>query len=185
LDQKQQVDFMKKIYSFILIILLFLFSFPANASPFSIYNMQPPSDDISLGSVGKISPLQKDQKAPFDGVLLDPTAAAKIIVSQEQAEEKCKIEIEKEVAIAKATSELDLANIKASREALQKELDTRILLKDEHIEFLENEAVKNAKKADNGKWWLVGGIATGILLTIGGAFIVREINSGQPIIVNY
>jgi len=179
---------MKKIYSFILIIILFFFSFPANASPFSIYNIQPPvSDDISLGTIGagKISPLQKDQKAPFDGVLLDPTAAAKIIVSQQQAEEKCKIEIEKEVAVSKASYELDLANLKASREALQKELDARILLKDEHIEFLENEAVKNAKKADNGKWWLVGGIATGILLTIGGAFIVREINSGQPIIVNY
>ena len=128
--------------------------------------------------------MKEGQKAPFDGVLLDASATAKIIVDQQEFANQCKIETDKQVSTAKAKLNLDLANMKASRDALQKELDARIALKNEHIEFLEKQAVKNAKMSNNGKWWLVGGIAIGIALTIGGAFLIREIRNNQPIIIN-
>jgi hypothetical protein len=163
---------------------------PAIASPWSLSNYaQAPSDNVSLGlggqSIGKISPLVQGQKAPFDGVLLDAAAAAKLMVDQQTASQKCEIEIEKEVATEKAKLQLDLENTRAAKEALEKELDVRISLKNEHIEFLEKEAQKNEKKANNGKWWLIGGMAIGIALTIGGAFIIREVQRDiQPIVIN-
>ena len=181
---------MRQISAIFLSILLFLYSMPAIASPWSISNFAPaPSDNVSLGlggqPIGKISPLEQGQKAPFDGVLLDSAAAAKLMIDQQTSNQKCEIEIEREVATAKAKLELDLGNARAAKEALEQELSVRISLKNEHIEFLEKEAQKNEKKANNGKWWLIGGMAIGIALTIGGAFIVREVRRDtQPIVIN-
>lgn len=162
----------------LIVVFAFFFSLPVFAS----------EPEVSLGiageTIGKISPLKQGEKAPFDGVLLDAAAVAKIIVEQQEQEAKCLIDINREVSLAQAKLNLDLENLRASRDALEKELKIRVALKDEHITFLENEVGKNAKKANNGKWWLVGGVAAGILLTIGGAFIIREIRSDQPIIVN-
>lgn len=180
---------MRQIFAAIIAFSLILFSMPAQASPWSIFVNNPEDSSISMGTAGavfgKISPLKEGQKAPFDGVLLDASAAAKLMVDQQASEAKCQIELEKEVEMAKAKLNLDLANMKAARDALEKELSVRISLKNEHIEFLEKEAEKNAKKANNGKWWLIGGVAVGIALTIGGAFIIREVRTNQqPIIVN-
>lgn len=171
---------MRQILAVIMSFAVFFFSFDLHAAP--------ASDDVSLGiagaTLGKISPMNEGQKAPFDGVLLDASAAARLMVEQQEADNKCRIETEKQVSTAKAKLELDLANMRASRDSLKKELEVRVNLKDEHIEFLEKHAVRNAKKANNGKWWLVGGIAVGIALTVGGAFLIREIRSDQPIIIN-
>lgn len=167
---------MKKFTAILIAITLFFFSF-------HVYAEDPTELSFGAAGIGRISPMNKGDKAPFNGVLLDAEAAAKIIVNQKEAENKCKIEIEKEVGIAEAKLLLDLENIKASRDALQKELDVRVKLKNEHIEFLENQAVKNSKKASNGKWWLIGGIAIGIALTIGGAFVIREVRGNQPIVI--
>lgn len=182
---------MRQTFSVLLAFALFLFSVPAQASPWALKALAPPPEDnVSMGAagatigVGKISPMNKGEKAPFDGVLLDAAAAARVMVNQQEAEAKCQIEVEKEVATAEAKLELDLANLRASNEALEKELEVRTELKDEHIEFLEKEVGRNAKKANNGKWWLIGGVAIGIALTIGGAFVIREIRTDQPIIVN-
>lgn len=170
---------MRQILSITLSIMVFLFSLGVHAAP--------ASSDISLGAagaaLGKISPLDKGDEAPFSGVLLNAAAAAKLMVDKEEEDNKCKIETEKQVSLTKAKLDLDLANMRSSRDALKKELDIRVSLKDEHIEFLENQAIKNSKKSINSKWWLVGGIVAGVALTIGGAFVVREIRSDQPIII--
>jgi len=171
---------MRQILATILAIAVFFFSFETYAAP--------ASESVSLGvagaTLGQISPMKKGQKAPFNGVLLDAEAVARLMVDQKEAENKCKIETDKQVETAKAKLELDLANMRASRDALKKELEVRVDLKNEHIEFLEKQSIKNAKKVNNGKWWLVGGIAVGIALTVGGAFLIREIRTNQPIIVN-
>jgi hypothetical protein len=175
----------QKLFSVLLSLALILLAVPAQASPWTTSLIAPPpNDDISLGSAGAISPLKKGDKAPFDGVLLDSVATAKLMVNQQQSEAQCQIEIEKEVSIAEAKLQLDLANLKAENQSLQKEIKVRIDLKNEHIKFLETEAAKNVQKANNGKWWLVGGVAIGIALTIGGAFIIREIRADQPIVIN-
>ena len=158
---------------------VFLFSFDLHAAPVS---------DVSFGvagaTLGKISPMKKGQEAPFNGVLLDASAAARLMVESQEAESKCHIETEKRVDIAKAKLEFDLANMRASRNSLKKELEVRVNLKDEHIEFLEKQAIKTVKSSNNGKWWLIGGIGIGIAVTIGGSFLIRQIRTDQPIIIN-
>lgn len=173
---------MKQIIAIIIAFAMIFFSLPVMAA-------EPTSSDVSLGAagltLGKVSPLEKGERAPFDGVLLDPAAAAKLMVDQQEADNKCQIEINKHVETEKAKLQLDLANMKASRDALKKELAIRMSIKDEHIKFLENDAVKNAKKSQNSVWWFMGGLAGGILLSIGAAFIIREARgTQQPIIVN-
>lgn len=175
---------MKHFTAFMVALALVLFSFPAYASPWTFTSMSPSSEDVSLGAIGQVSPMKKGEKAPFDGVLLDAAAAAKIIVDKQEAKRQCEIEIEKEVNLTKAKFTLDLENMRASRDALKKELDARIALKEDHIQFLEKEAIRNAKKASNTKWWLIGGIAIGIALSVGGAFIIREVRGNQPIVIN-
>lgn len=170
---------MNKFCSVFLAFIFIFFPLSANASPWAIY--QQPEFDVPQG---QISPLKKGDKAPFEGVLIDSTAAAKLMVNAQEAEYRCQIEIDKEVAKERAKLELDLENLRASRDALKKELDVRIDLKDEHIEFLEKEVVRNTKRASNGKWWLIGGIAAGIALTVGGAFIVREVRGNDTLVVN-
>lgn len=135
-------------------------------------------------SIGRISPMEQGEKAPFDGVLLDAPAAAKLIVDQEEAEAKCQIEIDKEVEKVRAKLTLDLENMKAAKEAAERERDMRLALKEDHINFLEKEVENNARKAKNAKWWLIGGVAAGIALSVAGAFVIREIRPDQPIVVN-
>lgn len=170
---------MNKICSIFLAFIFIFFPLNANASPWTIY--QQPDFDAPQG---QISPLKKGEKAPFEGVLIDSAAAAKLMVNAQEAEYRCQIEIDKEVSKERAKLELNLENLRASRDALKKELDVRIDLKDEHIEFLEKEVVRNTKRASNGKWWLIGGLAAGIALTVGGAFIVREIRGNDTLVVN-
>ena len=131
----------------------------------------------------QISPMRKGDKAPFDGTLFNPDAAAKILVDIENSDAQCLIETEKAVETEKAKLQLSLDNLRASYDALNKSSEERIQLKNEHIEFLENEGVKMAKKEKRVIWWLLGGIAGGIALTVAGGLIIREVRPQSIIVV--
>jgi len=83
-----------------------------------------------------ISPLKEGQRAPFAGVLFNVPAAAKIKTDIETAAETCKIEKDRELDLASARSDLDIANLSASVEAVQKRLDATLELKNDQIGFL-------------------------------------------------
>ena len=78
---------MKQLLSIILVI---LFAFPAWAQE------------------GVITEIQKGQKAPFTGVLMDSKAAAKVLTDQKYTAEECKLELDRELEILRAKLELDL-----------------------------------------------------------------------------
>lgn len=141
---------------------------------------------VSLGAAQydpQISPMKKGDRAPFDGTLFNKDAAAKILVDIENRERQCMIETEKAVETAKAKSQLELDNLSASYEALKKSSEARLDLKNEHIEFLEEEGVKMAKKERRTVLWLLGGIAGGIALTVAGGLIIREVRPQSVIVV--
>jgi hypothetical protein len=167
----------RQIISFVTLISFFLVSFPAHASP---------PEHVSMGAAQfdpKISPMKKGDKAPFDGTLFNPDAAAKILVDIEHADEQCMIETEKAVEKEKAQFQLKLDNLQASHDALKQSSEERIALKNDHIKFLEAESTKMAKKEKRIVWWLLGGIAGGIALSIAGAFIVREVRQQPSVVV--
>ena len=183
-----------KIFITILTIISFLL-FPiktAKANPFSAGTFQTIAKDESKNEDkkeiktvnGKIAPIKSGEKAPFDGVLFDSVAAAEVIVDKQNSEAKCQIETEKKVEEEKAKLNLDIANLRAAVERSMKEKEMQEKVKNDHIKFLEKEAVKNVKKADNGKYWLIGGIAGGVLLTIAAGLIVQRARGNQPIIIS-
>ena len=78
---------MKQLLSIFLVI---LFAFPAWAQE------------------GVITEIQKGQRAPFTGVLMDAKAAAKVLTDQKYTAEECKIELDREIEILRAKLGLDL-----------------------------------------------------------------------------
>ena len=52
---------------------------------------------IGLAAADDIVTLEKGERAPFEGTLLSPSAAAKIIVDSDYSLEKCKIDSEKKL----------------------------------------------------------------------------------------
>jgi hypothetical protein len=151
----------------------------AYSSPYSVSQtfLQTPQEEP------KISPLQKGDKAPFSGTLFNSAAAAKIMVDLESAEEKCSIEVEKEVGLATARLTLDMENLRASKIAAERRYVEVGALKDEQIKFLEEQAIKSSKKSRQAVWWLLGGVLTGIGLSVGAAFIAKEVQGTNTIVI--
>lgn len=142
----------------------FLFSYSAMASPYD-----PP----------KISPLSAGEAAPFDGTLFNEAAAAKVVVDIETQKEVCELDKNEALDRQKANHDLRVANLTAAKEAAERQAKEIVDLKNEQIKFLHEQAAKDSKKNKNVTGWLVGGVAggvlAGVLLTIGAAYVVKEI----------
>jgi hypothetical protein len=156
---------MKKFLSVFLVFCLFILPLNVQASPFSLPLYEGP----------KVTTVEKGDKAPFAGTLFNVEAAAELTVNLENAKRECQLEIDKEVAISNAKLQLKLENTEAARDAAKRRADEIVALKNEQIEFLENQAVTSAKKQKNVIWWLVGGFLGGVAMTVGAAFVVGEI----------
>ena len=175
---------MKKFISVITTIcFLICFAYPsvALASPYGINTaiIQPPASE----DAPKISPLQKGDKAPFAGTLFNAAAAGKLMVDLETAEEKCAIETEKEVNLAVAKLSLDMENLRASKLAAERRYLEVGKIKEDQIRFLENQAISSSKKSRQAVWWLLGGVITGIGLSVGAAFIAKEVQGTNTIVI--
>ena len=59
----------------------------------------PPRTDLSSIQLGKVSQLRLGQRAPFAGVLLSDTAAAKLFGELKFTEQECKLRIARELNI--------------------------------------------------------------------------------------
>ena len=164
----------------------------AYASPYQIdvsALMAPPIDDgdpvlegpVELpGTVPQTSYVKKGQEAPFEGVLLNPRAAAEVQVFKEQAEERCAIRVEREVGIAKAElqHEVDVTQAKLDAETRRRALEESI--NEQHIAFLSVELEETQKRIPKRNWgpvWFAGGVVSGVLVILAGAYAVKEVRT--------
>jgi len=103
---------MKQLLSIFLVI---LFAFPAWAQE------------------GVITEIQKGQRAPFTGVLMDAKAAAKVLTDQKYTAEECKIELDREIEILRAKLGLDLKISEIKLNAANEKFGELIKIKDVEV----------------------------------------------------
>jgi len=128
------------------------------------------ADDLSP----KITSIKQGQIAPFDGVLLNTPAAAKVFVQKDFSLEECQLKIDFEVEKEKDRLEEALDHLNNSRNFEQKRYELLIGQKDEENKKLLEEITQ--EHTDYSLYWFAGGTALGIALTIGIGFAVADLN---------
>ena len=121
----------------------------------------------------KITSIAKDQPAPYSGVLLNTVAAAKIFTEKEFIDMECELRIEYAVQKEILRLNLLLETSKATVESMDKKYTSLLDIKDQEIKRLGKVA---SETNDWSSLWYVGGIVTGIALTVAIVYAVKEVN---------
>jgi hypothetical protein len=116
----------------------------------------------------KISTLKRGDRAPFDGILLDPYAFAKIMAQMETDAERFKLELDYLGKKKDAEWGLKHDSLQASFDGLQFRYDHILEIKDKEIKVLRDFAVN---KKDYSIWWYAGGFLSGVALCIGVLYV--------------
>ena len=134
------------------------------------------ADTLSV-EIGKatVTDLKKGEAAPFEGVLLSRTAAAKLYGQLNFFEEECKLQLSKELDITKIkyNAEIDALKLKLDVETIRTE--KLLAIKNERIEFLEQNWQPPAWY-ESGEFWLAVGIVSGVLITAAAGHALNSAN---------
>jgi hypothetical protein len=114
---------------------------------------------------GRVTSISLNEKAPYAGVLLDPIAASKMIVNQRYLRSEIELELRKEFQQELANKRLAFDLLKVEHDSLQKIHKETTLLRDQQINDL-NLLLKEEMGNDYTEWWVIGGVALGIVLSV-------------------
>lgn len=126
--------------------------------------------------------VEKGDEVPFTGTLLNPAAAARIVVERENRETECKIRVDREVELKRAELQLKLDEANAALRAAQARTKLEEDMRRRQVEALSSDLKRAQKQAQGGKWnalYFVGGLAAGVLVIIAGAYAVRGVRETQ------
>lgn len=122
----------------------------------------------------KVTSLKQGQSAPFDGVLLNTAAAAKVFVTKDFSDEECSLKIGFEVEKEQKRIQEQLDKLQASREFEEKRYEIVISQKDSENKALMAEIMKADE--DYSIYWFAGGVLSGMAVTIGIGYAVSELS---------
>ena len=114
---------------------------------------------------GKVTSISLNEKAPFAGVLLDPIAASKMIVDQKYLKFEIELQLRKEFQQELADKRLSFDLLKIEYDSLKNIHEETVVLRDQQINDL-NELLKEEMGPDYAEWWVFGGVALGIVLSV-------------------
>lgn len=120
-----------------------------------------------------ITHLDAGEPAPFEGTLLNPEAAARILVDLENRESACQIIVDTELARQAADHALDLANANAALTACQTRYNDTLEIKNAQIDFYENQLLR--PQGMSKELTFVLGIVAGSLITVGAGYAIAEV----------
>ena len=127
----------------------------------------------------EIVPLNKGEKAPFDGVMLDKSAAAQIISKDEVSTEECANKTEYEVSKATNTCILN-KNLAESSLRIERETGKKLLiLKNQEIDRL-NKKLEDAG-TDWGPLWFAGGTTIGVVVSLAIFYLSIQTVNSEPL----
>jgi len=116
--------------------------------------------------------LEAGEPAPFKGTLLSPEAAAKIIVDTDYSIEKCKINAERDLALQEAKADLKFKNKEAEFAACTLRSAEMEKLYEEHITFLERQAVRPQWETPV---YFAAGVLAGVAVFYGSSLVVKNL----------
>lgn len=122
----------------------------------------------------RITTLEKDQKAPYAGSLLNPAAAAQMIAEKENIESQCSLTkhyIEKK---EKAKCDLLVGSVQATLDAIETKYTSILDIKNHEIERLHKIAL--AQPNAHNHWWLAAGIVAGIVTSVSIFYAAVEVS---------
>ena len=123
---------------------------------------------------GTVTSLAVDEKAPYAGILLDPIAASKMLVDKKYLKIEIELELRKEFQKELAEKTMAYYLLRVDYNSLTKIHEETLLVKEKQINDL-NLLLKEEMKPDHSEWWIFGGVAIGILLSLGVFYASVEI----------
>jgi len=119
----------------------------------------------------KITPLQKNQSAPYSGVLYNSTAVADAIAQREALIAQHKLNLEILEDQLKAQCNLQLENLSAELDQCQDQYNQMLGIKDKQIGQMQ-ELLLDAPN-NHTHWWFAGGVLLGVVTTVGVFYVVK------------
>lgn len=121
------------------------------------------ADDVSEPLV---APLRQSQKAPFSGLLLNPPAAAKIIVDYNNIKTQVEIETTKAVEIEKAKAKKTIDDLKTELEYTKTVADAITKSREKQVDVLLQKVNDLEKNRSDPTLWCGIGVASGVVVTV-------------------
>jgi len=119
----------------------------------------------------EIATVTEGQPAPFDGTLFNTEAAARLLIDLEFSQEACQIETTRQLQLQEAQFHLEIDVLQASKDSLQLRFDETLLIRDDHILYLEKKITK--KKVPPEVVFAIG-VLSGVALTIGAGYAIGQ-----------
>ena len=122
---------------------------------------------------GVVTNLEQGAPAPFTGILLSPVAAARLFADLKFTEKECQLKLVKELDIASINYNAQIDSLKLRLDIENERTTTLLNIKNERIEFLE-ENWRSPAWYESGEFWLAVGIITGVLITVSAGYAINE-----------
>ena len=124
---------------------------------------------------GTVTSLSVEEPAPYAGILLDPIAASKMLVDKKYLRIEVELELRKEFQkdLAEKTMALDL--LKVDYDSLKRVHEETLIIKEKQINDLNILLKEEMSREDHTEWWIIGGVAIGIVLSLGVFYASVEI----------
>jgi hypothetical protein len=113
-----------------------------------------------------VAPLRQSQKAPFSGLLLNPPAAAKIIVDYNNIKTQVEIETTKAVEIEKAKAKKTIDDLKTELEYTKTVADAITKSREKQVDVLLQKVNDLEKNRSDPALWCGIGVASGVVVTV-------------------
>ena len=124
-------------------------------------------------SAGRVTNLSQGQRAPFTGILLSDSAAAKLFADLEFTEAECHLRLTRELDIVTITSKSQIDALTLRLQVESERTEKLLDIKDNRIEFLE-ENWKPQPWYESGEFWFSMGVVGGVLITVGSAYALSQ-----------
>ena len=108
-------------------------------------------------SPGVFTFLGKNQCAPFEGTLFNPTATANILSYTQTSQARCQTNMDFELGKQKAEFDLELTNLQIRHDALLSEYDVRVQSLQRENDALST-ALKKQSKKNPWMWFTIGAL---------------------------
>ena len=131
-----------------------------------------------------VTSVRRARPAPFDGVLLNVPAAARLLVDITHRNAQCQVEVDRQLGLQRASMQLRIDSEVSRREALQHLYDEMMAIRGRQIEQLTSR-LRPPEWYERGEFWFgvgaVVGIVVGVAVTVLSAYALNLVGgSGSP-----